>query len=143
MDNKTARQDLETVIRVEDLALGSMRKLRAIQDWLRAEAAITNQPAQTSLTSLIPAIVELAGQNDPHGCGIDKDQFMEQLNKLAAQPFPPTSAGIDQKADSFPVSHTCPECGCSMTEANPANSERDVWYCSECGFNEPEGDCYE
>lgn len=42
MDNKTARQDLETVIRVEDLALGSMRKLRAIQDWLRAEAA----PAQ-------------------------------------------------------------------------------------------------
>lgn len=41
MDNKTARQDLETVIRVEDLALGSMRKLRAIQDWLRAEAART------------------------------------------------------------------------------------------------------
>jgi len=39
MDNKTARQDLETVLRVEDLALGSMRKLRAIQDWLRAEAA--------------------------------------------------------------------------------------------------------
>jgi len=39
MDNKTARQDLETIIRVEDLALGSMRKLRAIQDWLRAEAA--------------------------------------------------------------------------------------------------------
>jgi hypothetical protein len=38
MDNKTARQDLETVIRVEDLALGSMRKLRGIQDWLRAEA---------------------------------------------------------------------------------------------------------
>ena len=32
MDNKTARQDLETVIRVEDLALGSMRKLKAIQD---------------------------------------------------------------------------------------------------------------
>ena len=37
MDNKTARQDLETVIRVEDLALGSMRKLRGIQDWLRAQ----------------------------------------------------------------------------------------------------------
>ncbi len=41
MDNKTARQDLETVIRVEDLALGSMRKLKAIQDWLRTEAART------------------------------------------------------------------------------------------------------
>lgn len=37
MDNKTARQDLETVIRVEDLALGSIRKLRGIQDWLRAQ----------------------------------------------------------------------------------------------------------
>jgi hypothetical protein len=45
MDNKTARQDLETVIRVEDLALGSMRKLRAIQDWLRAEAARNKEPA--------------------------------------------------------------------------------------------------
>ncbi len=41
MDNKTARQDLETVIRVEDLALGSMRKLRAIQDWLRSHPTDT------------------------------------------------------------------------------------------------------
>lgn len=48
MDNKTARQDLETVIRVEDLALGSMRKLRAIQDWLRDEA----EKAQQHITDL-------------------------------------------------------------------------------------------
>jgi hypothetical protein len=41
MNNKTARQDLETVIRVEDLALGSMRKLRGIQDWLRSQASDT------------------------------------------------------------------------------------------------------
>lgn len=41
MDNKTARQDLETVIRVEDLALGSMRKLRGIQDWLRSHLTDT------------------------------------------------------------------------------------------------------
>jgi|GEM_PF-827209 hypothetical protein len=62
MDNKTARQDLETVIRVEDLALGSMRKLRGIQDWLRAQAAGAQQaPDQTPA-----ARWREAGEPDPH-----------------------------------------------------------------------------
>ena len=39
MDNKTARQDLETVLRTEDLSLHSIRKLRAIHDWLRVKQA--------------------------------------------------------------------------------------------------------
>ncbi|WP_372986983.1 hypothetical protein [Marinobacter sp.] len=62
MDNKTARQDLETVLRVEDLALGSIRKLRVIQDWLRAEAAVAQQaPDQTPA-----ARWREAGEPDPH-----------------------------------------------------------------------------
>ncbi len=53
MNNKTARQDLETVIRIEDLSVDSMRKLRAIQDWLRGQAncaeggAFTNTDRKT------------------------------------------------------------------------------------------------
>lgn len=51
MDNKTARQDLETVLRVEDLALGSIRKLRGIQDWLRAEAN-RSEPANENIGTI-------------------------------------------------------------------------------------------
>lgn len=59
MDNKTARQDLETVIRVEDLGLGSMRKLRGIQDWLRAEAAQVQTAAPKSDTLPTPLLGSL------------------------------------------------------------------------------------
>ncbi|MDC8456904.1 dATP/dGTP pyrophosphohydrolase domain-containing protein [Marinobacter sp. DS40M6] len=39
MDAKTARQDIEHVLRIEDLNLASMRSLRAIQDWLKSDTS--------------------------------------------------------------------------------------------------------
>jgi len=39
MDAKTARQDIEHVLRIEDLNLVSIRRLRAIQDWLKSDTS--------------------------------------------------------------------------------------------------------
>lgn len=35
MNNREARQAIETVLRIEDLHLGSIRSLRRVQDYLR------------------------------------------------------------------------------------------------------------
>lgn len=42
-----------------------------------------------------------------------------------------------------PVMPACPECGSVMNEATPADRNCDIWWCGECGFNEPEDDVNE
>lgn len=88
MDNKTARQDLETVIRVEDLALGSMRKLRAIQDWLRAEAGRNGEPENGAGLSRALATIARWERHlnalEPQTCGdaVDLDMHKDDLEHL-------------------------------------------------------------
>lgn len=92
MDNKTARQDLEIVIRVEDLALGSMRKLRAIQDWLRAEAGQTEAPVieQFPEETLIDWADSTISRLDPNGTGMVVHELaaaaMELISLVACSP---------------------------------------------------------
>ena len=62
------------------------------------------------------------------------------IGKPNTDATPPVSAGADQESEDFPVWHACPECGCLMTVADPADAHCDIWYCGECGFNEPSDD---
>ena len=43
----------------------------------------------------------------------------------------------DQESEEPVVLPACPDCGSVMNEANPADPSCEIWWCGECGFNEP------
>lgn len=79
------QEGVEAVATLNEAQCFSWEDARRVAQLPPGTKLYTLPPAVTDFASLIPNILELAGENDPHGCGLDEDEFVERLKKLAAE----------------------------------------------------------